>query len=60
MGHVKRRVACVLANSCAVRPKDVRGANWPFGGVTVANLDDGLLNGPVLVLGNAIGAGVVS
>ena len=60
MGHVKRRVACGLANGCAVGPKDMRGADWPFGGVAFANLDDGLANGPVLALDSAIGAGVVS
>jgi len=58
--HVKGGVASGPANGCAVSPEDVWCASWPLQSVAFASLDEGLDDGAVLPLNDAVCVRVVS
>jgi len=60
MRHVEGGVAGGPANGCAVSPEDVWCASQPLRSVAFTSLDEGLDDGAVLLLNNAICMQVVS
>jgi len=58
--HVKGGVASRPVNGCAVGPEDMWRMSWPLRSVAFASLDEGLDDGAVLPLNDAICTQVVS
>ena len=59
MCHVERGMACGFASGDMISPKDIGHDCCPTRGITIACLDEGIANGVVLSLDNAICSGIV-
>jgi hypothetical protein len=60
MCYIEWRVACHFSDRCTVGPECEWHDGRPVGGVAVASFDEGLSNGAVLALNDAIHPRVVS